>query len=549
MAYDNPRPISQPVGSTQGVVAKDNLITFDSMINTTELTVTNRKGDVLTSFAGYQEKTSDIFNEAKLSAADAAQSAADAAQSAGDAENSANIATASANFVGLWGDQTGAANIPYSVYHNGNNWQLLNNLANVAASEPSAGNADWAIIVGNYEPKPAVDMPLNINEPIKALSGGLTTSRNSTSTIINNSGVIESIGIDEAQLGIDGLGSFEAFTNSVQWSEDLSGSAWVRVGNLTVSQDGTLASDGDKQAWRVAGAPEDVVVQNIAGLDLTGPPVLVYQELKAGTSSSATIRWVEYTGGTNVIKGAKLDLETGEISGAQHEFIKVTKLHSGWWAVWWANSTSNVGNTLSRVDVGSADASLTDGSIYVANVMVVGGVQAQIPYVKTEDTPVTRAADNASIPMMNNIPAPGQPFSIALDAAVPRTGGTTARRLVSRTNQSVSSFLALWREKSDDRLRFGLSSGMAIPVNAVDMDELVHRIVVVYDRTQQKVYTDGVLKSAISNSSSSYDIDTTLHLGENGVGADHLNSHIRNFKIYHRALTDAEVATLGGPQI
>jgi hypothetical protein len=58
------------------------------------------------------------------------------------------LAAASANYKGLWSAQTGAANKPYSVFHNGSFWALNNNLANVTTSTPSLTNADWQFISG-----------------------------------------------------------------------------------------------------------------------------------------------------------------------------------------------------------------------------------------------------------------------------------------------------------------------------------------------------------------------------------------------------------------
>lgn len=62
-----------------------------------------------------------------------------------DCEEQVTIATAATGFKGLWSDQTGAATKPYCVLHNGAFWALLNNLADVTASEPGV-TADWAMI-------------------------------------------------------------------------------------------------------------------------------------------------------------------------------------------------------------------------------------------------------------------------------------------------------------------------------------------------------------------------------------------------------------------
>ena len=74
---------------------------------------------------------------------------ADATQaglSSTSAQQSAAISSANANFKGLWDNLTGAANVPYSVLHEGAYWQLLTNLASVQSSEPSAGNANWVVL-------------------------------------------------------------------------------------------------------------------------------------------------------------------------------------------------------------------------------------------------------------------------------------------------------------------------------------------------------------------------------------------------------------------
>ena len=87
---------------------------------------------------------SDVNAKQVLAAASAV--AADASATA--AEDS-NIASASAaNFKGSWSSLTGVLNKPATVLHNGAYWALLNNLADVTASAPSASNIDWSFTSG-----------------------------------------------------------------------------------------------------------------------------------------------------------------------------------------------------------------------------------------------------------------------------------------------------------------------------------------------------------------------------------------------------------------
>ncbi len=65
-----------------------------------------------------------------------------AAASAAAAKLSEDNAALSANLKGEWSAQTGAAAKPYNVIHSGLVWMLVNDLADVTASEPGV-TADW----------------------------------------------------------------------------------------------------------------------------------------------------------------------------------------------------------------------------------------------------------------------------------------------------------------------------------------------------------------------------------------------------------------------
>jgi hypothetical protein len=104
----------------------------------------------------------------------AVQALADeAATSESNAAASAVAAANSANFKGEWSSLTGALNKPAQVLHNGAYWQLLNNLANVAASEPGI-TADWAFSSGTRWRTPytaSATMVANSQNTIIATSG------------------------------------------------------------------------------------------------------------------------------------------------------------------------------------------------------------------------------------------------------------------------------------------------------------------------------------------------------------------------------------------
>lgn len=96
-----------------------------------------------TAMPGVVAGINDLAENAHTNALSANESATAAQQSALDAANAAAPALAAANFKGMWGDLTGPLSKPACVKHEGRFWMLLNNLANVAASEPGPSNPDW----------------------------------------------------------------------------------------------------------------------------------------------------------------------------------------------------------------------------------------------------------------------------------------------------------------------------------------------------------------------------------------------------------------------
>lgn len=167
----------------------------------------------------FDDKAYDCFPYVAAAATNAyanAQAAETAATaSAGSATNSANSATASevsrqaadavSNYKGEWSSLTGALAKPATVSNGGAFWALVNNLANVASSQPSPSNADWRFVSGTrwlptytssaniipnaYSPVQATVSPVNMTL-VSMTAGDFVVVQNSqistqTVTIVN----------------------------------------------------------------------------------------------------------------------------------------------------------------------------------------------------------------------------------------------------------------------------------------------------------------------------------------------------------------------------
>ncbi len=85
------------------------------------------------------QMTTDITNNATLMTAEKNAAAVSAAAAA----VSENNAASTVNQQGNWSSLTGAAAMPFAVFHNGTPWVLLNALADITTSEPGV-TSDWA---------------------------------------------------------------------------------------------------------------------------------------------------------------------------------------------------------------------------------------------------------------------------------------------------------------------------------------------------------------------------------------------------------------------
>lgn len=110
-------------------------------------------------------------------ATSAAESASVAQAGAESASNAAAVAMAGNHFKGAWSSLAGALNRPASVIHNGQYWMLLNDLLDVAASEPGVDTANWA---------PMIDLK---DAAVPATGGVMDCSKGDTFTLTVNGNV------------------------------------------------------------------------------------------------------------------------------------------------------------------------------------------------------------------------------------------------------------------------------------------------------------------------------------------------------------------------
>ncbi len=175
-------------------------------------------------------------NEKQVSAS---ESAAAAAISLSETQIASQAALAAANFKGHWNTLSGTLNKPASVIHGGKFWILLNNLVNVATSEPGV-SADWAESLQDGSVTTPKLADLAVTE--EKLAAGAATGEKLGADVVVTTG-------NQTIAGTKSFSSFPVLpsTLGIFIKADPSSVAFIKTANATASiKAGTLVDVGGK---------------------------------------------------------------------------------------------------------------------------------------------------------------------------------------------------------------------------------------------------------------------------------------------------------------
>ncbi len=418
-----------------------------------------------------------------------------------------------------------------------------------AMSESNAAASAAAFAPVNNPANFVADLDLPFNEGIELRAGygdrdangnrAATFSRASTTGSVNKSGVVDTLAIDEPSITSDGIEVYEAVTNEALWSEDFSNAVWIQGGGgVSITANATESPDGTTSADLMAGT--GYKQQGVGALDSETFHFSVC--IKKANSNVVAVRCVSSSSPYvtyNFNSRELVSYSQGDATFSASFF----DLDGGWVLINIKHTRTGDGNTSLRVHAGETIGTESD-SVYVWGAQVTK-TSFPAPYIKTEDVPVTRSPDICSIPMMGNMPAAGKPFTIACDVDLSSYG--SVNRTACRNDQSATSGFFL-RANAYGEASFGLSDGSVVKyVNATDHAG-VARYTIQWAEGVMKLFRDGVLVGSTTNETPTYNVNADIVVGANGVNAEQLNSTIKNFRIYHEALTDEQIAALGSAQ-
>ena len=163
----------------------------------------------------------------------ASQKAAEALASQLSAASSAQVAASAANFKGIWSTLSGAINKPACVKHNGRFWMLLNNLTNIASSEPGV-SVDWTSLDTGV-------ISQTINSNTTAIAGVYYIPTTSGITLNIPSGFLEGDKISGRNLS-NGECFITWGSNTVMYQTPESPMRWPKMGKFETIYNGATFS-------------------------------------------------------------------------------------------------------------------------------------------------------------------------------------------------------------------------------------------------------------------------------------------------------------------
>jgi len=384
---------------------------------------------------------------------------------------------------------------------------------------------------------PLVWIPFRRANDEVRLSGTQAFTRASTATYIDPlDGLVKTAAIGTPRFermadGGIGLLMEGASTNYLLHSQDFTQAAWNKVGctvtaNAVTGPDGALSGDTITDDTTTGGhyayQPQTTIP---AGAQST------YYIMRAGTITQAEIIIWNATDG-NVAR-TRFDLANGAIVSTTAGTAKVKPLGGGWY--WCEVSGTGTATSSSEVHMVSGGALSYTGT--GTGTIHVWHAQAEsLPFgtsvILTTTAAVTRAADSLTLTVVGNFQKDGNAYTIVADASVLGKYGAD--------QEIMSTFGDQYRRLQIERngkIAGGQSSAGGLAWSTFNIvDGQVYRCALSVDTAYScKLYVDGSYQSTYQGNAV-LGTPASIRIGMNLYG------HIRNLRLYDRALTDAEIA-------
>lgn len=357
-------------------------------------------------------------------------------------------------------------------------------------------------------------------------------SRASQATYIDKSGVLRTADIDEPRFEKEGLLIEGASTNLLAYSEYCKGrdstvlsptDGWYSMTQANASSGsttyGVLFPSNSSTAW-----PVNTNVTLSIYAKGTGRVILetsIYAAFTAGVITVFDLDTVSVVSGTGQI--AKI----GDMFRLSIQAVTAST----------ASTSMNKGLYVNRVD---------DNNDILINYAQIEPLPFATSYIPTSGAAATRTMDVCYIQWENNLPKlmTGLPATISLDIDTSYTSAYDSHRCILNQTGSVGGNVILRLNRNEDRMAFYRGGSSSTILGSLAGMDKTTKVVVSWDESDlTKMYVNGVSCGSGVRAPATVGIPPRLAIGSSTT-AYGMFGHIRNFRIWHKALSDTQLKAI-----
>ncbi|WP_432757576.1 phage head spike fiber domain-containing protein [Escherichia coli] len=527
-------------------------------------------------------KTSETNAKASETAAKSSQDAAAQSESAAASSASAAAASATASANSQKAAKTSETNAKVSETAAANSAKAsaASQTAAKASEDAAREYASQAAEPYKYVLQPLPDVWIPFNDSLDMITGFSPSykkivigddeitmpgdkvvkfKRASKATYINKSGVLTEAAIDEPRFERDGLLIEGQRTNYMLNSENPA--SWGRSSNMDVPETGTDSFGFTYGKFvcndSLIGQTSAINMASIAAtksVDVSGDNKYVTTSCRFKTERQVRlrIRFDKYDGSATTFLGdAYIDTQTLEINMTGGAASRITARVRKDEATGWIFAEATILAIDDELKIGSqiqyspkqGGATVSGDYIYLATPQVEDGSCAS-SFIISGTTAATRASDIVTVPINNNLY--NLPFTVLCEVhknwyktpnAAPRVFDTGGHQT------GAAIILGFGRSTDYDGFPYCDIGGANRRVNEnASLEKMVMGMRVKSDQSTCSV-SNGRISSETKTTWSYIQNSATIRIGgQTTAGLRHLFGHIRNFRIWHKALTDQQMA-------
>ena len=384
-------------------------------------------------------------------------------------------------------------------------------------------------------------------------TGDFTVARNSVATRVNQSGLIEEVGVNVPRLDYSAGGCPVLLTeiqsqNIIPYSEDFANSDWTKTAS-TITSNSIISPDGTLNASKLTEDTSNSTHRISDSIIVSGTGVAYTQSIFAKSGGNG--RYLRMFRGSGTYNNAVFDLENGTVvtqSGSNIIETKIEKHPNGWYRCI-STYTTQFGNiaTYYGLQNGGTDSYQGDGT---SHIYLWGASLEEQPavtsYIKTTGTIQTREADlvngAGSAATFNSLE---HTFFIDLNSVF-QSGTNSNISIVGSTGTVTDNRIMVLKESNNTQVTFGINSGGTTVASAIfpNIDSSVkQKLAITVKLNEVKYYRNGFLFATTTGT-----IPLPVSLGEitltSGTTGSPLFASTKDIRYYNQVLTAAETLEL-----